>query len=60
MKKQSEKSGKPAKRALASSMRLALENRLLFDGAVVAAAAAAAEDQNTAAAAEPPEDAGEY
>ncbi len=40
MKKQPENGFKSKKRATASSMRLALENRLLFDGAVVATAQA--------------------
>ncbi len=38
MKKQSQKSSKTGKKSAASSMRLALENRLLFDGALVATA----------------------
>ncbi|MBK8815397.1 MAG: DUF4347 domain-containing protein [Methylococcaceae bacterium] len=45
MKKHTEKHSKSKKKASASSMRLALENRLLFDGAVVATAAQAMDDK---------------
>jgi hypothetical protein len=47
MKKHTAKYNKSKKRASASSMRLALENRLLFDGAVVATAAQAMDDKAT-------------
>ncbi len=45
MKKESTNHPKPSKKASASSMRLALENRLLFDGAVVATAVQVMDDK---------------
>ncbi|MEQ1739511.1 MAG: DUF4347 domain-containing protein, partial [Methyloglobulus sp.] len=48
MKKQSNSRSKTTKKAAANSMRIALENRLLFDGAVVATATQALEDQASA------------
>jgi large repetitive protein len=45
MKKSLEEFRNQKKRALSSSMRLVLENRLLFDGAVIATAAQVADDK---------------
>ncbi len=48
MKKQPDKPSKVNKKAATSSIRLALENRLLFDGAVVAVATEVAVDKTVA------------